>query len=47
MTVDPPDPQVAAAIEAEVAALFQLPVLNLATSTRAGGSASFCVEARR
>ena len=28
MTVDPPDPQVAAAIEAEVAALPQLPVLN-------------------
>ncbi len=47
MTVDPPDPQVAAAIEAEVAALVQLPVLNLATSTRAGGSASFSVEARR
>ena len=30
MTVDPPDPQVAAAIEAEVAALTQLPVLYLA-----------------
>jgi 4-hydroxy-tetrahydrodipicolinate synthase len=30
MTVDPPDPQLAAAIEAEVAALPQLPVLYLA-----------------
>jgi hypothetical protein len=47
MTVDPPDPQLAAAIEAEVAALPQLPVLNLAASTRARGSASFSVEARR
>jgi 4-hydroxy-tetrahydrodipicolinate synthase len=47
MTVDPPDPQLAAAIEAEVAALPQLPVLNLAASTRAGGNASFSVEARR
>jgi 4-hydroxy-tetrahydrodipicolinate synthase len=47
MTVDPPDPQVAAAIEAEVAALVQLPVLNMDASTRAGGGASFSVEARR
>jgi hypothetical protein len=37
----------AAVIEAAVAALSQLPVLNMAASTRAEGGASFSVEARR
>jgi 4-hydroxy-tetrahydrodipicolinate synthase len=39
MTVDPPDPQVAAAIEAEVAGLPQLPVLYLAGGEPAAGVA--------
>jgi 4-hydroxy-tetrahydrodipicolinate synthase len=39
MTVDPPDPRVAAAIEAEVAGLPQLPVLYLAGREPAAGVA--------
>lgn len=48
MTVDPPDAQLAAAIEAEVAALSTVTCsLPARASTGGGGSASFCVEARR
>jgi 4-hydroxy-tetrahydrodipicolinate synthase len=48
MTVDPPDQRLAAAIEAEVAALSTVTCsLPARASTGGGGGASFCVEVRR
>jgi 4-hydroxy-tetrahydrodipicolinate synthase len=48
MTVDPPDPQLAAAIEAEVAALSTVTCsLPARASTGGRGGASFCIEVRR
>jgi hypothetical protein len=48
MTVDPPDPRLAAAIEAEVAALSTVTCsLPARASTGGGSGASFCIEVRR